>query len=221
MFSCSLRYLRRHHIGLLALFVALGGTSYAAVRLPAKSVGTKQLRSNAVTSAKVKNASLKAKDFAPGQIPAGPAGAAGARGGIGPQGLRGPEGARGPSDAYSSFFDSMEVPSSAVPVTELAELDLGVGQYVLYANTAVLNHGDGPRFYQCYLGEGLSDLGAADTAKLSVAPAGAQTVSMIGTLSVTDPDNPAVFGCAQGGAGGAGTTFDDIDIGAVRVGALH
>lgn len=46
-------YIGRHHIALLALFIALGGTSYAAVNLPANSVGTKQLRSKAVTPAKV------------------------------------------------------------------------------------------------------------------------------------------------------------------------
>lgn len=46
-------YIGRHHVALLALFIALGGTSYAAVSLPAKSVGTKQLRSKAVTPAKV------------------------------------------------------------------------------------------------------------------------------------------------------------------------
>jgi hypothetical protein len=42
-------------ISVIALFVALGGTSYAAVHLPSNSVGTKQLKKNAVTSAKIKN----------------------------------------------------------------------------------------------------------------------------------------------------------------------
>jgi hypothetical protein len=37
----------------LALFVALGGTSYAAIKLPARSVGTIQLKSRAVTNAKI------------------------------------------------------------------------------------------------------------------------------------------------------------------------
>lgn len=48
-----LAYLRRHHIGIIALFVALGGTSYAATQLPADSVGTRQIRSGAVTPAKL------------------------------------------------------------------------------------------------------------------------------------------------------------------------
>lgn len=45
-------------ISLIALFVALGGTSYAAVTLPRNSVGTKQLKNNAVTSTKIKNGAV-------------------------------------------------------------------------------------------------------------------------------------------------------------------
>jgi hypothetical protein len=78
-----------------ALFVALGGTSVAAVTLvlPRNSVGTAQLKSNAVNSAKVKNASLLKADFAAGQLPAGPAGPAGAPGPAGSAGPPGPAGA--------------------------------------------------------------------------------------------------------------------------------
>ena len=42
-------HLRRHVVGYLALFVALGGTSYAAVQLPSGSVAARQLRAGAVT----------------------------------------------------------------------------------------------------------------------------------------------------------------------------
>src|SRR5687768_6581863 len=41
-------------VACIALMVALGGTSYAAIRLPANSVGTVQLKKAAVTGAKVK-----------------------------------------------------------------------------------------------------------------------------------------------------------------------
>ena len=42
----------------LCLFILLGGGAYAATRLPAKSVGTKQLKANAVTGAKIKNGTI-------------------------------------------------------------------------------------------------------------------------------------------------------------------
>jgi hypothetical protein len=74
----------------MALIVALGGTSYAAIKLPANSVGSTQLkthavtgsklRTNAVTSGTVRNGSLRVKDFKAGQLPAGPAGPAGPSG---------------------------------------------------------------------------------------------------------------------------------------------
>jgi hypothetical protein len=86
-------------VALLALIVAMGGTSYAAIKLPANSVGTKQLKAHAVTSAKVKDSaitsrqikdrSLLAEDFRAGQIIQGPQGPAG------PPGLRGPQGQPG------------------------------------------------------------------------------------------------------------------------------
>jgi hypothetical protein len=67
-------------IATLALFLALGGGAYAVTQLPADSVGTEQLRNNAVISSKVKNGSLEAVDFKAGQIPPGPPGAPGADG---------------------------------------------------------------------------------------------------------------------------------------------
>jgi hypothetical protein len=69
----------------IALLVALGGTSVAAVsQVPRASVGTPQLKNDAVTGAKVagsaitsahvRNGSLLRGDFKAGQVPAGPAG---------------------------------------------------------------------------------------------------------------------------------------------------
>ena len=61
-------YLRRHHVALIALFVALGGTSYEAVKLPRNSVGSKQIKRSAVTSVKVKDRSLRPRDFKLGAL---------------------------------------------------------------------------------------------------------------------------------------------------------
>src|SRR5262249_40695257 len=44
----------------LALFISLGGTSYAAFKLPKNSVGTKQLKNGAVSSAKIKSGAVTA-----------------------------------------------------------------------------------------------------------------------------------------------------------------
>jgi hypothetical protein len=85
-------YVRRHHLGFLALFIALSGTAYAAT-LPRNSVGTAQLKNRAVTSKKVKDFSLLAKDFKSGQLPAGRPGPQGAQGIPGPQGVPGAAGA--------------------------------------------------------------------------------------------------------------------------------
>jgi hypothetical protein len=50
-------------VAIIALVLSLGGTSYAAIVLPANSVGTKQIKKNAVTGAKVKNGSLSTSDI--------------------------------------------------------------------------------------------------------------------------------------------------------------
>jgi hypothetical protein len=82
-------------VALLALFVALGGTGYAALKLPKNSVGSKQIKSNAVTSPKVKARSLRLSDF-------NAAARAGLRGSQGPQGLGGPQGPKGDTGAAAT-----------------------------------------------------------------------------------------------------------------------
>jgi hypothetical protein len=48
-----LAHLRSNAVAYLALFVALGGTSYAAISLPAGSVGAKQIHNGAITPVKL------------------------------------------------------------------------------------------------------------------------------------------------------------------------
>lgn len=83
-------------VACVALVVALGGTGYAALRLPTNSVGTRQLRNGAVTKAKIAPATLKVLAGTGGaqvgqgaQGPAGPKGATGATGQVGPAGPAG------------------------------------------------------------------------------------------------------------------------------------
>lgn len=65
-------------ISLVALFVALGGTTYAATSLPRNSVGTAQLKRGAVTKTKINKKTI-----------------AGLKGMRGPTGLTGPPGPKG------------------------------------------------------------------------------------------------------------------------------
>ena len=61
-------FLRNNSVGLLALFVALGGTSYAAVKLPKNSVGSAQIKSGAVNTSELKNGAVKNGDLGSGAV---------------------------------------------------------------------------------------------------------------------------------------------------------
>jgi len=82
-------------VALVAFSIALGGTGYAATKLPADSVGAKQLKKDAVSSAEVKDGSLLPRDFKPGQLPSGAPGRQGDQGPKGDQGLPGDQGPKG------------------------------------------------------------------------------------------------------------------------------
>ena len=59
-----LTHLRRNAVAYLALLVALGtGTAYAAAAIPNGSVTAAKLHTNAVTSTKIKNGTIKSKDL--------------------------------------------------------------------------------------------------------------------------------------------------------------
>jgi hypothetical protein len=100
MFRRIGRHVAGNAVGYLALVVALGGTSWAAITLPPDSVTTVQ----------VKNHSLLAVDFKKGQLPRGAkgdrgkrgrTGPTGATGGLGPAGPPGPQGVPGTARAYA------------------------------------------------------------------------------------------------------------------------
>jgi hypothetical protein len=101
-------------VSLVALCVALGGTSYAAIRLPANSVGALQIKTNAVGSSEVQNRSLRAADFRPGQLPAGRVGPKGDPGAAGAKGSAGPQGPAG-NAAASAFMAKIIKPAATAP----------------------------------------------------------------------------------------------------------
>lgn len=108
-----------------AVFIALGGGAYAATRLPANSVGSRQLKENAVTPSKVAPATVRLfKGQKGGQGPPGPKGDTGSQG---TQGIQGIQGSTGPSNAYFSSS------------TGGAELSLPAGDYVVLGQCAFSN----------------------------------------------------------------------------------
>jgi hypothetical protein len=78
-------------------FVALGGSSYAAILVTGKNV-----KNNSLTTKDVKNRSLLNKDFKAGQLPAGRQGATGAPGAKGDTGAPGAQGAKGDTGAQGA-----------------------------------------------------------------------------------------------------------------------
>jgi len=81
-------------VATLALFVALGGSSYAAILVTGKNV-----KDNSLTTRDVKNRSLLKKDFKAGQLPIGRRGATGAPGAQGAKGDPGTNGTNGTNGA--------------------------------------------------------------------------------------------------------------------------
>lgn len=53
MTNRAVQHIRSNVVAYVALFVALGGTSYAALKLPANSVGTRQIKNHAITPIKL------------------------------------------------------------------------------------------------------------------------------------------------------------------------
>jgi hypothetical protein len=84
-------------VATLALFVALGGTSYAVKQLGSNdirdnSIRSRDVRDNSLGSGDIHNGSLALRDFKPSQRPRGTRGKTGARG---PRGRTGKTGKRG------------------------------------------------------------------------------------------------------------------------------
>jgi hypothetical protein len=121
-------------VACVALFVALTGTSVAVTTqlVPRNSVGTPQLKSNAVTGAKVKNFSLVRADFKRNQLPRGPVGPRGAQG---PQGPAGPAGPAGPGARWALVSAGGSILAQSGGISPTAKP--AVGAYIINFGTQV------------------------------------------------------------------------------------
>jgi hypothetical protein len=102
-------------VALLALFIALGGSAYAAEKIRIgsaqiidNSVRSVDLRNNDVQSADVRDGSLLAADFAPGQLPE-------------------------PPSAFATFRDSFDLVTGANQSVPVASLAVPAGRYAIFA----------------------------------------------------------------------------------------
>lgn len=124
-------------VATLALFAALGGSSYAAVSITGKqvrdgSLSGRDVHNASLTGQDVRDQSLLARDFGPGQLPAGPRGPAGEQGPAGQQGPKGDPGPKGEpgSPGSARAFGRFDDPEAGIEFTK--NLSIGSGADGIY-----------------------------------------------------------------------------------------
>jgi len=141
----------------VAVFIALGGSSYAAMTVTGaqirdNTVASPDLRDNGVrgkdirratiNSSDIRDRSLRARDFMPGQLASGPRGETGPAGAMGPEGLQGaagPAGSAGPAGpagisglerVIASSANNSQSPKNAAAACPDGKNVLGTGSFV-------------------------------------------------------------------------------------------
>ena len=109
----------------IAMFIALGGVGYAAMKLPKNSVGTKQLKNGAVTERKINKATLAALQSSPGTP--------------GKDGQQGPAGPAGTSVRWALVNWSGDIVASSGGVTKVTIPGQNASQYFIDFQTPVTN----------------------------------------------------------------------------------
>jgi hypothetical protein len=144
----------------VAVFVAIGGTSYAALKITGRDVvngsltsgdvrnGTLRsadVRNGTLRSADVRDGSLSARDFSSGQLPRGATGLPGVAGPAGPAGARGPEGPRGPSNGFFLKKGSSVALTDApeFEFREVVRLSLPAGRYLVTGSAVAAKRAGG------------------------------------------------------------------------------
>jgi hypothetical protein len=136
-------------VATLALFIALGGSSYAALTITGKSVKDSSLtgrdvKNSSLTSSDIRDRSLLSKDFKAGQLPAG------ARGAQGPQGIAGPP---GPATGAAGGALTGSYPNPGLAAPEAFHLVGGSGEPGFLNGWVAVGGGSStPGFYKDPLG---------------------------------------------------------------------
>jgi hypothetical protein len=184
----------------LALFLALGGAAYAATQLPKNSVGTNQIRKEAVTAGKI---AKKTRQQLQGQR--GPAGQQGPQGKTGKQGAKGATGAIGARGAQGNTgapgidgtgpaYEAVAKPTSPTAIgtnTQVVGLTLAQGQYATSANVVVASTAGAT--VTCTLQNG-------SEASATIPATGFETLSMSGTRGLGGAGTATVLCTSTGGS---------------------
>jgi hypothetical protein len=207
----------------IAVFIALGGTGVAAVKLSKNSVTSatikngqvknKDLGSNSVTSSKVKNGSLLRGDFKSGQLPQGPQG---------PKGDQGVPGATGPSNGYSATASNAapDVPwvTSGTGTTQQS-LSLPAGKYILNASAQADNADPATQTAGCSIS--ISSSGASvDDASVTVGPNTGDdkaALALTGGATLASPDTVKLE-CSASSTNGS---WQSSSLTAIKVASLN
>ena len=125
-------------VATLALFIALGGISYAAVKIPRNSIGTKHIKKGAITADKIRNGAIGSAKIRDGgvqtddldELPEGEPGRDGLDGRDGFDGVDGTPGVPGPP-ANPEWWVVVKADGTLERGTAMTTAKTGTGTYTV------------------------------------------------------------------------------------------
>lgn len=195
-------------ISIVALFFAFGGISYAAFTIPKNSVGTKQIRNNAVTYQKIAPGTIGSARINQGLVQTRVTGTCeGTNGAIG-QVMQSGHVVCNPS-ASEQFGSSSTGTAVTGTSTNVASRSLGAGSYLLLGDAYADNSGVSNSTFTCTL----AVPSGSSQARTVTVPAGHQVVLPINLAStVPSAGATSTLACTQTG----GTVTVDGQINAIQ-----
>ena len=202
----------------LALFVALGGTSYAVSQLPRNSVGNKQLKANAVTSGKIRNGAVSRTDLAPSAR----TGTRGPRGVAGEPGAPGAQGPVGPSEVIQVRPPApVPIPTGARTPATLATVTLAPGSWLIDGRATVVHPGP-PTFYDCFLRTAGGTILGIETAHVgNVAPGALGIEVAVQAAHTIAVETQVLFTCETSSATSGDAAAHYVSLLSTRVGRVE
>jgi hypothetical protein len=227
-----LGHLQRHLVGYLALFVALGGTSFAAAALingsqiKPHTIPKNRLTKSAIASLKGSRGPRGPQGDSGPQGSTGLQGAQGAQGAAGPQGPPGVQGPPGPVSAYEVLHPALPTDitaTSANSPTVVTQVDVPAGSYAVSMGVVVTATG-GDGSVTCdvdHLINGTVDIVGAGTAAVGTTAGTSRLTTLVGQGGVTlTAAGTLRLSCWQSSAGATMPQARFADVIAIKVGSL-